>query len=137
MLNPWNSRPRTVSLTGRSDTVNSSTIPPYNGYTPFYPTTSYLGVSVTQAVTRFQSVNGYRYSNNGIANASVTQIPFTEKILASAGRFSAGTVDVSISSSDAEGFPVRMLSRMEAWNMKVSWLTIPILPSQEALENSE
>jgi hypothetical protein len=84
------------------------TVPPqtpplyyYYGYPTPYPTTDYIGVVATQAVNRLQSVSGYQYSNKIIADATVTKIPFSGNILATAGEFKSGIVTISVTSSIA------------------------------------
>jgi hypothetical protein len=94
----YDSRIHLITIKGTL-TISTTVPPPYYD-TPTYPSIDYIGVNVTQAVNRIQSVSGYQYTQATIADATVTKIPFTSKILATAGEFESGNVGITVTSSN-------------------------------------
>ncbi len=91
-----------ITVKGMATTTTSTTNSgAYYPYTPIYPANRYIGVSASQAINRTQSVTGFEYSNLTINNPSETKVAFEGRVVASAGNFSAGIVNLTINSSDA------------------------------------
>jgi hypothetical protein len=113
----FDSRIHLITIKGTITIDQQDLPPPYYGSTPTYPMTDYLGVNATQAVNRLQSVSGYQYLDEPIADASVTKIPFTSRIVATAGEFKSGIVGITVTSSsysyyDYSYFTLSVVARM-------------------------
>ena len=102
-------RVNVISVKGTIDIVPTTALP-YEGYTPTFPESNYVGISATQAITRFQSVSGFQYVTATIPDATTTQIPFQGRVVASSGKFQSGLVTLSITSSNSNIYSYVTLS---------------------------
>ena len=100
----YDQRLHLISVSGTvSVTASNATAGGYYPYVPSYPTTQFIGVTANQAVNRLQSVGGAQYSSLPVADASVTTLPFVERIVAYSGQFAKGTVNLTVNSSSGYG----------------------------------